>query len=118
MMSLTGMLGNRAEKRALKYLKQQGLHAVEQNYNSRFGEIDLIVRDHEYLVFVEVRYRKNASYGGALASIDRHKQAKLRRTAQHYLIRHKLSDSACRFDILCLEGELRKPTIEWIKNAF
>ena len=117
-MSLTGMLGNRAEKKALKYLKQQGMKPIEENYLCRFGEIDLIMRHQDYLVFVEVRYRKSAHFGGALESIDRHKQAKLRRSAEHYLIRHKLSDSPCRFDILCLQGNLEKPTIEWIENAF
>ena len=117
-MSLTGILGSRAERKALKYLKLQRMTPVETNYHCRFGEIDLIMHDRDYLVFVEVRYRKSALFGGALASIDRHKQAKLRRSAAHYLIRHKLNDSPCRFDILCLEGELRKPTIEWIKNAF
>ena len=117
-MNLTGMLGNRAERKALKYLNQKGMRPIESNYHCRFGEIDLIMRDQEYLVFVEVRFRKSDLFGGALASVDRRKQAKLRRSAAHYLIRHKLNDRACRFDILCLEGELRRPTIEWVKNAF
>ncbi|NND80831.1 MAG: YraN family protein [Gammaproteobacteria bacterium] len=117
-MTTTGTLGNRAEKLALDYLRKQGLSLLEKNYRSRFGEIDLIMRQNDYLVFVEVRYRKSGDYGGALASIDQRKQRKLRRTAETYLQRHKASDQACRFDILCLQGELDQAQIEWLENAF
>ena len=122
MMKATGMLGNRAEKLALNYLRRQKLKKIECNYHCRYGEIDIIMRDNysggNSLVFVEVRYRRNDDFGGALASVDRHKQAKLRRSAQSYLQAHNLSDSPCRFDILCLAGDLKKPEFNWIKNAF
>jgi len=117
-MSQTGMLGNRAEKLAARYLAKQGFTLIEKNYNCRFGEIDLVMQHGEYLVFVEVRYRKNADFGGALESIDQRKQSKLRRSAEYYLLRHKSGDCACRFDILCLEGNLLKPSYNWIQNAF
>lgn len=74
--------------------------------------------DGDYLVFVEVRYRKNLDFGGALESIDRTKQNKLRRTAEHYLLTTKNTDCPCRFDILCLNGNLNKPDIHWVENAF
>jgi putative endonuclease len=76
------------------------------------------MQDNDYLVFVEVRYRKNADFGGALESIDYRKQGKLRRTAEFYLQKHKRTESPCRFDILCLSGQLSNPDINWIKNAF
>lgn len=117
-MTRTGILGNRAENLAHKYLVKQGLKSVTRNYRCRFGEIDLIMTDEEYLVFIEVRYRRSQTFGGALQSIDARKQDKLRRTAQNYLIHHKMNDTACRFDILCLDGRQEKPEIEWIKNAF
>ncbi|HEY0665469.1 MAG TPA: YraN family protein [Gallionella sp.] len=77
--------GAQAEQWAVQYLAHQGLRLVEQNYRSRFGEIDLIMRDGEVLVFVEVHMRRNAGYGGAAASIDAHKQQRIIRTAQQYL---------------------------------
>lgn len=117
-MSLTGIRGNLAEKMALKFLKKRSLRFIEKNYHCRYGEIDIIMQDKEYLVFVEVRYRKNDNFGGALASIDQRKQAKLRRSAEHYLIQHKRTDEPCRFDILCVNGDLDKASFHWIDNAF
>ncbi|MCL4157394.1 UNVERIFIED_CONTAM: hypothetical protein GTU68_064803 [Idotea baltica] len=117
-MILTGILGNRAEKLACRYLNKQGLELVQKNYHCRYGEIDIVMRDDDYLVFVEVRHRKSMHYGGALASIDKRKQQKLRNTAEHYLNRYKKTDAPCRFDILCVNGDLNKPQIDWIKNAF
>lgn len=117
-MSQTGILGNRAENLALKYLKRAGLKLVERNFSCRVGELDLIMRDGDYLVFTEVRYRKDLDFGGALESIDQRKQQKLRRAAQTYLQKHKLNDCPCRFDILCLTGSVIKPHYQWIKNAF
>jgi putative endonuclease len=117
-MSLTGILGNRAENLALKYLRKRGLRLQERNFRCRYGEIDLVMWDAETLVFVEVRYRKNEDFGGALESVDSHKQAKLRRAAEFHLIQHKHTDTPCRFDILCLAGSLSGPAYNWIKNAF
>jgi putative endonuclease len=76
------------------------------------------MRDGSYLVFVEVRHRKSQKYGGALESVDLHKQRKLRKAAEYYLIRNKKTDSPCRFDILCVDGDLTEPKYNWIKNAF
>ena len=117
-MSLTGIRGNRAEKMALRFLKRQGLNLIERNYHCRFGEIDIVMRDKEYLVFVEVRYRNSNEFGGAIASVDNKKQAKLRRSAEHYLIKYKKTDEPCRFDILCVNGDLDKASFHWIDNAF
>ena len=117
-MSLTGILGNRAENLALKYLRRAGLTLEQRNFNCRYGELDLVLRDEDVWVFVEVRYRKDQRYGGALESVDHHKQQKLRRAAEFFLIKHKLTDAPCRFDILCVAGSLSKPTFDWIKNAF
>ena len=117
-MSLTGIRGNRAEKMALNFFKQRGFKLIEKNYHCRFGEIDIIMQDKDYLVFIEVRYRRSDKFGGALASVNQNKQSKLRRSAEHYLIRHKRSDDPCRFDILAINGELDKPSFHWIDNAF
>lgn len=108
-------LGGQAEALAATYLKQQGLKLLTSNYHCRFGEIDLIMRDGKTLVFVEVRLRSNASFGGAAMSITTVKRQRLVQTAQHYLQQH--GESTCRFDAI-LMSTLDMGDIEWIQNAF
>lgn len=106
-----------AEEQARAYLISQGLHWVESNYRCRWGEIDLIMQEQNYLVFVEVRARSSRSFGGALASVNYAKQRKLARAATHYLASNKRYDKQpVRFDVLGIEG--KELQIEWIKNAF
>lgn len=109
--------GALAEQQAQIYLVSQGLKWIMSNYRCRLGEIDLIMREGQDLVFVEVRSRAMASYGGALASVTYKKQQKLIKTALFYLSAHPLyQNEAFRFDVLCFEG--KPPVIHWIKNAF
>lgn len=108
--------GALAERWAAQHLQQQGLLLVAQNYRSRYGEIDLIMRDGAVLVFVEVRLRSNPHFGGAAASIDGHKQQRLIRTAQHYLATLGLVPQ-CRFDALLMD-DARGTGVQWLKNAF
>lgn len=110
------MKGSDAEQIAVAYLQKQHLILLTQNYRCRFGEIDLIMRDGNMLVFIEVRQRANNQFGGAAASITPAKQAKLLRTARHYLSEIN-SEPPCRFDALLLSGT-KGQEIEWIKNAF
>ena len=112
-MSKSGAL---AEQLAAQYLQQQGLKLLQMNYSCRYGEIDLILQDGDTHVFAEVRLRSGSTFGGAAASIDARKQAKLIRTAQHYLSGLK-SIPPCRFDAILLQVTDSK-NIEWIKNAF
>lgn len=109
--------GFAAEQQAQAYLVTQGLKWVTSNYQCRFGEIDLIMRDGNYLVFVEVRARSSSVFGGAVASITLSKQEKILKTASHYMLINKLMDKLpARFDVLSLEGEAL--AVHWIKNAF
>ena len=108
--------GEDAEQYAAFYLQKQQLTLLQQNYHCRFGEIDLIMRDDETLVFVEVRMRTSEAFGGAAASITASKQAKLLRTARHYIAEIN-TEPACRFDVVLLTGNNGKE-IKWIKNAF
>lgn len=108
--------GNDAEQRAATFLQQHNLVLLEKNYRCRFGEIDLIMRDDDTVVFIEVRMRTNPHYGGAAASITSTKQHKLVCAAQHYLAKYE-DDFPCRFDAVLISGE-RRNEIEWIKNAF
>ena len=110
--------GNHAEDLALDYLLLKNFILEERNFNCKYGEVDLIMRDQTYLVFVEVRYRASSKFGGAVESINSSKQAKLRRAAEFYLQKRKFIDCPCRFDILCINGNLNKPNYEWIANAF
>ncbi len=110
-------IGLLAEKHALDYLISKGLHWVDSNYRCRMGEIDLILRDGEYLVFVEVRARSSQAFGGAIASVTFSKKQKLIKTALHYLSAKKLHDKqAIRFDVLTIDGV--PPKMTWVKDAF
>jgi putative endonuclease len=106
--------GEQAEKLAAEYLARNGLAIVARNWRCRFGEIDLIARDGEMLVFVEVRARASRSHGGAVESISARKRHRLSAAASHYLARTR-SQRPCRFDAVLLDGAQR---IEWIRNAF
>ncbi len=106
--------GLEAEEMAFDYLRRQGMTAVERNYRCRFGEIDLIMREGQTLVFVEVRMRASNAFGGAEESIDARKQRKLLATARHYMgAQGTIPD--CRFDAVLLNGD---SDIQWIRNAF
>lgn len=107
--------GVEAESQAAHFLEAQGLAIVARNYRTRFGEIDLIARDGATLVFVEVRARRSAAYGGAMASIDVAKQRRIVSAARHYLGRTG-AEPACRFDVLAWEGGSANPA--WIRGAF
>ena len=108
--------GDAAERIAEKFLLAHGMVCVERNYRSRFGEIDLIMKDGAGLVFVEVRMRKNSGFGGAGASIGHGKQQRIIAAAQHYLSGMRTLP-ACRFDALLL-NDLSETSIEWVQDAF
>ena len=109
--------GQAAEDFACQYLTKKGLRLIERNFNSRFGEIDIIMQHNEALVFVEVRYRKNDNYGGAKASITPSKQQKIKKTALYYM-QTKGREFNARFDVIAMSGEDENLMIEWIQCAF
>ncbi len=119
-MSQPGTLerGRAAEQEAEAYLEKQGLRAVTRNYRSARGELDLVMRDGDYLVFVEVRYRKSAQFGGAAESVHQRKQRRVIAAAQYYLQQHKVTRAPCRFDVVLLTPEAGHDKITWIKDAF
>ncbi len=113
----SGTLGMQAEVLARDYLTEQGLQWLESNYRCYWGEIDLIMRDADCLVFIEVRARSSITYGGAVASITYQKQERLGKAATHYLLAHKkLANYPSRFDVLSVQGISQQ--VDWIKNAF
>lgn len=106
--------GLAAEGRAEAFLVDQGLRAVRRNFRCRGGEIDLVMRDAEHLVFVEVRLRNDPRFGGALASVDRRKRERIVLAARHYLATSGWT-GPCRFDVVGFDGD-RAP--QWIRDAF
>ena len=105
--------GARAEQSAEDCLARAGLEIVARNYRTRFGEIDLVAREGETLVFVEVRMRSSGRFGGAAASIDSHKRARMVSAARHFLSRLG-RNPPCRFDVVTLDGG--DPV--WMRAAF
>lgn len=114
---LTQEAGARSEQKALDYLMAQGLSCISRNYRCRLGEIDLVMRDGAYLVFVEVRARANRNFGGGLASITYAKRQKIIKTASYYLLAHQQYDQQLiRFDAVSIDGQAG--VISWLKDAF
>jgi putative endonuclease len=114
----TRKIGAEAERLAQNYLEKKGLRLITHNYHCRSGEIDLIMLDGNFLVFVEVRYRKNDIFGSAAESVTGHKQRRLLTTANYFLQSEKsYKDNSCRFDVITVSGQYN-PQIEWIKDAF
>ena len=107
--------GEAAEDLVADFLERQGLKIVERNYRCRFGEIDLVARSGELLVFVEVRARKSEAFGGAAGSITATKRRRIVAAARHFLATHKV-DRACRFDVVLVHGSEQR--VEWITDAF
>jgi len=114
------IVGRRAERQALKYLQRNGLRLVRRNYRCRFGEIDLIMRDDDCLVVVEVRYRVSAGFATPAITVDERKQRKIVRTTQAYQSgTAKFSEWPVRFDVVAiLRTEDGPGTIQWIRDAF
>lgn len=110
--------GKQAEKLALDFLESRGLKLIEENYHCRLGELDLVMRDGNFLVFVEVRLRRNPNFGSAAESVTRNKQDKLWRAALHFTAsRPELASLPVRFDVIAL-SDMRIDDNCWIKNAF
>ena len=111
-----GSIGRQAEQRCRRFLEARGLVIIAGNYRGPRGELDLIAREGDCTVFVEVRFRQRRHYGEGLETVDRHKRARLVATAWHYLQRHPRSARGpCRFDVVSIGGDEQ---IRWIKNAF
>ena len=104
--------GHQYELAASAYLRRRKLALVDQNFRCKGGEIDLIMRDGDTLVFVEVRQRGAASHGGAAASITPAKIRRLVRAAQFYLLRFPVTPP-CRFDVVAIDGD----RLEWLQDV-
>lgn len=99
-------LGGSYEQSACEYLEEKGFKILERNFRRKIGEIDIIARDGEYLVFIEVKYRKNTEHGGAAYAIPYSKQKTIARVAQWYMAEKKISQNClCRFDAVLIDAD-------------
>jgi putative endonuclease len=112
--------GARYERLALQHLKTNGLKLVEMNFHCRLGEIDLIMRDENCLIFVEVRYRASNRFASATQSVDEKKQAKIVRTASVFLGQHPaMSHCTVRFDVVAFDRtDSDQSALQWTRDAF
>lgn len=110
--------GQWAETLAERFLQAKGLTPLERNYRCKSGEIDLIMRERDMVVFVEVRYRHSAGYGSGADSVTARKRRRLIATAQHYMQRRPSPEPPCRFDVVSISSCDGRPRVDWIQGAF
>ena len=111
--------GDAVEAAARRFLETRGLRLLACNAHSRGGEVDLVMDDAGTVVFVEVRYRAAAAFGGGAASVDAGKQRRLVHAARTFLARHpQHADTPCRFDVVAAAGDPASPELDWLRDAF
>ncbi len=112
----TRKTGAEYEELAAQYLRKEGYQILEQNYKSRFGEIDILADKEGELIVVEVKYRSTNGYGDPLEAVDKRKQKRICQTAAYYCMTHGITeDISCRFDVIAIYGD---GTVRHEKNAF
>ena len=112
-------LGKKGEAIARKFLKKQGLKILATNFRTRSGEMDIIAKSTEEIVFVEVKTRTSESFGEAVEAVDFRKKARLWKIAEIYLVQNKLENSAVRFDVVTVmfnQNRKKPEKIQWYKN--
>lgn len=112
--------GDHWESVAAQYLREQGLNIVARGYRCRIGELDIVCKDGDELVVVEVRARSRTAYADALGSVGHVKRSRIIKATRHYLMCHPAQyGNAVRFDVVAIDGiGSAQPTISWVKDAF
>ena len=109
------LIGASYEVKAEEYLISKGYRILERNFRNRGGEIDIIAKKDEYFCFIEVKYRATDAYGSPFEAVDYRKQSQIRKVANYYLMKNKLSEwTPCRFDVIGFVGD----ELTHIENAF
>jgi putative endonuclease len=111
-------LGKSGEDQAAAELERRGYAILARRYRTKHGEIDIVARDRETIVFVEVKARSTGEFGTAASAVTSQKQRRLVSMAWDYLVRHRLGDVACRFDVVAIDGEGEGAAITVYPNAF
>ena len=110
--------GKQGEDHAVDYLQKKGYRILERNFRFEHGEIDIIAEDHDALVFVEVKARRSKLYGEPEDAITPRKRNQLKKTADGYLFENDIDDKECRFDVIAIDYNEKKPVIRHLENAF
>ena len=110
--------GRKGEQIAVRHLEKYGYQILEKNYRTRLGEIDIIARDQDVIVFVEVKARQSASYGDPKGAVTAHKQRKISMVALQYLKSTRQVEARARFDVVAVHPSGAGHRIEVVKNAF
>lgn len=103
---------------ATNYLIEQGFKIIANNYKNPIGEIDIIAKEKDYLVFIEVKTRMSRAFGDPMEAVNIAKQNKIRQVATLYLKQHRLMETNCRFDVISVLGSSEDAEVRHIKNAF
>ena len=112
------ILGKMGEDLACGELRRRGYAILARRYRTRLGEIDIVARDGETIVFVEVKARTDAAFGGAGAAVTGWKQQRVARMAADFLARRRCGEVPCRFDVVAIDFDKSGPRIEVYENAF
>lgn len=107
-------LGNNKESVAAEFLRKKNYEILHRNFRCRTGEIDIVAKDGEYIVFCEVKYRSGIGFGFPEEAVDGRKQNKIRRVAQYFLTKYNINQTLVRFDVIAILGN----EIKHIRNAF
>ena len=111
-------LGKIGEDLACRELERRGYAIVARRYRRRGGELDIVARDGPTIVFVEVKTRDGRLFGGGAEAVTGLKRRRIVQLALDYLMRHRLSECPCRFDVVSIQLEAGRPVIEIYRNAF
>ena len=111
-------LGKSGEDLACRELERRGYAIVARRFRVRSGELDIIARDGAVMVFVEVKTRAGRRFGEAAEAVTAAKQRRIALLANEYLLRHRMSDCPCRFDVVSVHVDAGAPVVEIIRNAF
>jgi len=103
---------------AVAELERRGYEILARRYRTRYGEIDIVARDGDSTVFVEVKARATREFGAAAEAVTRRKQLKLAAMARDYLARNDLADTACRFDVVTIDDAAISPLLAVYADAF
>jgi len=117
-MKSTRAIGNSGERNAVSFLQRQGFAILDRNYIFDHGEVDVVARDGDVLVFVEVKLRRNSRFGSPEEAVTPAKQDLIRRTAEGYVQEKKLNNVSCRFDVVAINVERGVKRFVHYKNAF
>ena len=112
------LFGKRSESAAVRHLKKNGYKILEKNYRTPLGEIDIVARENDTVVFVEVKARSSARFGNPKTAVTPGKQRRISMVALHYLKETRQHQAKARFDVIAITGESSAPQIELVKNAF